>query len=598
MKKRIVSIALALVLTASAFSACVGKDNPPAGGDIGEVDIGDVDTSFKDKDLNPDYDADSSVSVTFSESGATVNGSGASVSGNDVTIEAEGTYILGGACSDGSVTVDCGKGNKVMLVLSGLSLTCTDGPAIHIKSGKKITITLADGTENTVSDGASYADGADNADAAIFSKSDLVINGEGKLTVNGNYAHGIVSKDTLNITGGELEVNAVKSGISGKDCLKITLAKIKVTAGTDALKSTADGTEAEDGEEVGYVYIKDGEITLDAYKDGIQAASVINIEGGSFDIKTSATSSSVSAKGIKSDKGISISGGSFVLDTEDDGVHSNGDILICGGDFTIATGDDGVHSDTKLVITDGNIKITKSYEGLEAKEIEISGGKIDITSSDDGINAAGGNDMNSGIGGRPGNDFFHGGSSDGVLNISGGYIIMHVEGDGLDSNGTLTVSGGTVIIDGPSTGGNGSIDYDATGTITGGVVVALGSSDMAQNFSTAEQGSVLVTFNGRGAASTVMSICDESGAVIIAFTSTKTFACAVFSAPEIKSGGTYKICMGGTVEGLDENGFAHNTTVSGATELGSVTLTSNIYGSGSGMMGGGGGRPGGGPGGR
>lgn len=601
MKKRIVAIALALSL-ALLVCACVDDGGDDNNGDLPSADVNKevegMDTEFSDKELGGDYEASEATKITFSQSGAVVDGSGASASGTDVTVNAKGTYILSGSCADGSITVDCGKGNKVQLVLDGLELASADSPAIHIKSGKKITITLASGSTNTLADGESYSalDSDDNADAAIFSKSDLVINGEGSLTVSGNYSHGIVSKDTLTITGGNISVTSKKAGVCGKDSLRITEATLAVNAGSDALRagSSSDGeTESEDA--TGYVYIKDGSVSLTAYMDGIQATGAVNIEGGSFSIKTTATSSSISAKGIKSDTGIKISGGAFNISSEDDAIHSNGDILISGGDFTISTGDDGVHSDTTLEISGGTIKINKSYEGLEGKEILISGGVMDITSSDDGINAAGGNDKNSGVGGRPGNDFFAGGgSTTGTLVISGGYIIMHIEGDGLDSNGTLEVSGGVILIDGPSKGGNGSVDYETSGTITGGVVVALGTSDMAENFSSATQGSVLVSFNGYGSAGTVISLCDESGSVVLAFTATKSFSCALFSAPEIEKDGTYTVCMNGTVAGLDENGYAHNTTVEGATELGTVTLSGYIYGSGNGMMGGG---PGGGPGG-
>ncbi len=598
MIKKIISLALVLALLMLSVCSCRTDDDTPSDTDVPSSNVGDVDTSFGDKDLSGDYDEDAACKITFSDSGAKIDGKGAVADGTSVNIGESGTYIICGSCADGSLTVDCGKGNKAQLVLSGVELTSKSGSAINIKSGKKITITLADGTSSTLSDASTYPESeTDNADAAIFSKSDLVINGGGSLTVNGNYAHGIVSKDTLDITGGDINVNSVKSGICGKDSLRITGAVITVNAGTDALKSTREAEDSSD--EAGYIYIKDGEYHLTAYKDALQAEGIIGIDGGSFEIKTTATSSSISSKGIKGGSGIKISGGSFNIISDDDAVHSNGDILISGGDFVISTGDDGVHSDTTLEITGGTIKIKKSYEGLEGKEILISGGNIDITSSDDGINAAGGNDQNSGVGGRPGNDFFFGGStsSDGKLVISGGYIIMHIEGDGLDSNGTLEVSGGTVIIDGPSSGGNGSIDYDVSGKITGGLVIGIGSSDMAENFSDATQGSVLVTFNGYASAGTLISICDEEGHAILAFTSTKSFSSAVFSAPELSVGSTYTICMNGTSSALDENGFGHNVDISDATSLGSITLSKYIYGSGNGMMGGGGGMPGGGGGG-
>ena len=540
-----------------------------------------VDTSINDKDTDSSYDENNSKSIAFSGSSASISGLGASASGSDVTITAAGTYIVSGSSSNGSITVNAGN-NKVQLVLAGLDLTNIDGPAIHVRDAKKVTITLEKGTSNILSDKSGYSLELDGSiiDGAIFSKVNLVINGEGSLKVNGNNIHGIVSKDELVIAGGTIEVKSASTGICGKDCLKIADANVTVNAGTDALKS-----DNELDANMGYIYIQSGTFTLNSVNDAIQAFNVATIEGGTFDITTTSTSSTLSAKAIKGGSGVHITGGSFYIDSEDDAIHSNGNVLIENGSFVITSGDDGIHADDTLNITGGNIEINKSYEGIEATNIVISGGYVDITSSDDGMNAAGGNDSNSSASGRPGGDMFGGGT--GAIVISGGYIIMHNEGDGVDSNATVEISGGVVLVDGPQSGGNGSFDYGTSAKITGGVVVMLGSGDMAQNFSEATQGSVLVNSSGYFTAGTTLSLVDEDGNVIVAFTSTKQFRAALFSAPEIEKGKTYTFYYGATVEGLDENGYAHNTTQTGGTSCGSVTLTDYISGQGSGMSGGG-----------
>ena len=102
-----------------------------------------------------------------------------------------------------------------------------------------------------------------------------------------------------------------------------------------------------------------------------------------------------SAKGIKADGTITIKSGSFNIDSSDDSVHSNNNIEIQNGTFDISSGDDGIHADNILTIEDGEINIKKSYEGLEASTIYLNGGKTTIKSSDDGINAGGGNDSSS-----------------------------------------------------------------------------------------------------------------------------------------------------------------------------------------------------------
>ena len=556
--------------------------------DIDDV-VGNIDTSINSGDKDHTYEENGSVKIIFASNGASVLGAGATASGNDVTITGNGTFILSGECSDGSITVNSQSTSKIQLVLNGLKLSNSNGPVINIRSAKKVTLTLPKDTDNVLSDGKSYDSSYvdSSVDATIFSKSNLVFNGEGKLTVNGNYAHAVVSKDNLTLTSGVYSINSKKTGLYGKDCIKLSGCDVNINAGTDALKSDNDVDTAK-----GFIYIADGTYTLKSVNDAIQAINVATIDGGSFDITTTATSSTLSAKAIKGGSAVAISGGTFMINSQDDAIHSNGSVVIAGGDFTVYSGDDAIHADDTLDIANGNIAVKKCYEGIEATNIYISGGYVEINSTDDGMNASGGNDSNASVPGRPGGDMFGGGT--GTINISGGYIIIHNEGDGVDSNGTLEISGGIVLVDGPSRGGNGSLDYDSSAKITGGIVITLGTRDMAQNFSEATQGSMLVSTNTSFTAGTTLALCDEKGNVVLAFTSTKTFTCALFSAPELELGKTYTFYVGADIAGLDENGFAHNTTKTGGESCGSVTLSSLISGQGSGMPGGGGfpgGRP-------
>lgn len=582
---RLVAIATLIAISLTLISCEQRLDNKkPSGENIDIEDIvGSIDTSISDNDLDGSYLESDATRITFADSGATVSGSGASASGSNVTITGEGVYFVTGSASNGSLTVNSSSASNVQIVLSGLDLTNENGPAINVKNAKKVTVTLEKGSVNTISDGDSYSipDGSAYIDGAIFSKSNLVFNGEGELTVYGNNAHAIVSKDNITVTGGKYTVVSKKAGLFGKDAVKISGADIKVEAGTDAIKSdnALDSTK-------GYIHISSGTLELQSQNDAIQAYTVVSIEGGRIKIKTTGTSSTLSSKGIKGGSGIAISGGDFVIDSKDDSIHSNGDVAITGGSFVINSGDDGIHADKTVGISGGNIRISKSFEGIEGTAIIITDGYVDITSNDDGMNASGGND------GAVNGDMF--GSAKGSISISGGYIIVHNEGDGIDSNGSLEISGGIVLVDGPSRGGNSSFDYDTTAKITGGVVITLGTSDMAQNFSEATQGSILVRAEGYFTAGTTLSLCDEEGNVILAFTSTKNFNGALFSAPELVKGKTYTFYTGATVAGLDENGYAHNTTKTGGESCGSVTLSSLISGQGSGMPGGGGfpgGRP-------
>lgn len=592
--------------SATADNTAVTASN--TGADTTEMTDGNYDLSFSKRDCDPSYDESSAVKVSFSENSATASSDSVSVNGGEVTIKSEGTYIVSGNCNDGSIVIDAGDNDKIQLVFNGLNLTSTQS-AVVVKNADKVFITLADGSENTISDGSSYTETIDdtNVDSAIFSKCDITFNGNGTLNVNGNYKHGIVSKDDLVITGGALNVTSKSCGIEGKDCVKIKDGTITVNAGTDAIRSS--NTEKTDTK--GFVYISGGKFSLETTNDGIQAASLLRIDGGDFSVTAGGGSSNGkthsdstgrgmemfssssdsedtdSAKAIKSADVIKINGGTFTINSSDDAFHSNNEVIISDGTLNIRTGDDGVHADSTLNVDDGTINIAECYEGLEAGDIVINDGTISIVSSDDGLNAAGGSDGNIEQGAFNEN-------SNKSLTINGGYITVDSSGDGLDSNGSLIITGGVTLVSGPTDDNNGAIDYDGSAKITGGVLVALGSKGMAQSVTGDGQCTIMTDINSQSN-DTQFALTDSDGNVIVSFKPSKEYNNAVISSPSIKSGETYTIVSGGTISVADNNGYANNGTVSGGTEVTSITMDSDNYSSGGGQTGG---QMGGGPGGQ
>ncbi|MCD8338063.1 MAG: carbohydrate-binding domain-containing protein, partial [Lachnospiraceae bacterium] len=432
---------------------------------------------------------------------------------------------------------------------------------------------LVEGTENQivsgVDTGSSAADGEvdDIAEGgAIWAKDDLMIGGSGSLTVKGFLNNGIQTSNDLTIEGGTIAVDAVNNGIKGKDSVTILGGMITVTAGGDGIKSDDDS-----GEDYGVVTIENGEIQIECGGDGIQAETVLTISGGTIQITSgggsaeagtaSATSMSdgwggffsgwdmededtESMKGIKAGSEMQITGGTILVDSYDDSIHSNGTITILDGSITVSSGDDGVHADTELTISDGTIVISQSYEGLEGNRIRIEGGDIQVTATDDGINANGGSDswgmgwgmMGAGNGmdlnrdADAGTDASEDTSEETpLLLITGGTIWVNAQGDGLDSNADLTVTGGTIIVDGPSDSMNGSIDYGSenggTCTISGGTILAIGASGMAETFSSSStQCSFMLSLSSNYAAGSTITICDVDGNVLFEHTSERAFS--------------------------------------------------------------------------
>ena len=262
-------------------------------------------------------------------------------------------------------------------------------------------------------------------------------------------------------------------------------------------------------------------------------------------------SDTVSRKGIKASSGLSVSGGVFNIDSADDSVHSNADCDIFGASFTVASGDDGFHADGTLTVADGNIGISTSYEGLEGLHIKISGGDITLVSDDDGLNAAGGNDE-SGYGGFFGGDGFggrgpggHGGTSagEGSILISGGRLYVNASGDGIDANGTREIRGGHTTVCGPTVGDTATLDYDLSATISGGTFIGTGGAGMAQTFSESSQGVIALSV-GERAAKTRVQILTKDGKELISVSPELSFAVVILSCPEREKGESYTVRVG------------------------------------------------------
>lgn len=531
---------------------------------------------FTDRDFEIGYDESKSAIITLEGDTAFCTSDAVLISGSTVTISEEGTYILSGTLTDGTIVVDAENTDKLQLVLNGVNIFSENSAAICILQADKAFLTLAFDSVNTLSNGGTFTllDG-NPIDAVLFSKDDLTINGNGSLTIDSPAGHGIVSKDNLVITSGSYSITAASHGVSGKDSLRIASGSLTITSGKDGLH-----VENSEDTSLGFLYISGGTFHMTASGDGLSASSALQIEGGDFQILTtgaadSSQSDSVSSKGIKATGNMILNNGSYIIESTDDALHSNASLTIQDGTYQLSTGDDGLHADEALMVTGGTIVILSSYEGLEGQIIDISGGAITLTASDDGLNAAGGNDQ-SGFSGFFGKDDFAAGS-DCYINISGGILHINADGDGIDSNGSLNVSGGETYVSGPQSGGNGSLDYGSEAIISGGIFIAAGSARMAQNFnSNSTQGTILQSFETQAAGSTI-ELADSNGQVLLTWQSDKLFECVVISCPELLEGSTYTLTAGSSV-----------------TE---ITMDSLVYGSGGTGFGGRGGGPMGGRGG-
>ena len=504
----------------------------------------------------------------FSHDGLKLKGSG------ELTIN--GNYANGVSGKDEVVI------QKLTLTVNSVDNAIKGSDSVTVKSGT-LNLTSAEG------------------DGIRCTKGDVIVE-DGNITINGT-DDGIFTKaGNIIVSGGTLDVTVIPSG----------------TADTETYNY--DGIHTK----VGTIEITGGNITVKSYCDAIQAASdltingaaVMNItttgaisssntQGGGFNFGGYAgnTTADISAKGIKSDTNLIIDGGANItVNSTDDSLHTNGTITIANADITLSAGDDGVHADSVLTINDGcTLNVTKSYEGIEAEKIYINGGELTLYSSDDNINAAGGNDGSSQGGFNT--------NADGYIEINGGYIYCEnsvSSGDGVDSNGKIYMNGGVLLVNGPTSNGDTSIDTgDKSGDgfyYNGGTVFSVGSSGMAES-PTASSG-YIVTYgiNGMGmggpgggmggrpgqqqqggttggtyGAGTQLTLADASGNVVATFTVKTTAQAVIIGSDLITAGNTYTLYSGGTYSGtLDANGYATGGTITGGTKIASGTVSAKV----------------------
>ena len=590
--KRILPILLVLALCFSGCKKAPAATSDPTGTTASAPTVPTVlaesdKTMFTDRDSDPTYNETTAVKIALSGSTATATSNSVKISGSTVKITEAATYIVSGTLDDGMLVVDAPKDAKVQIILNGASIASKTYAPLLALQADKVFVTLADGTQNTLTGGNTFSPLEDNSiDGVVYAKTDLTFNGNGSLTVTSPAGHGIVCKDDLVLTGGNFTVTSASHAIDANDSVRISNANFTADAGKDGIHA-----ENSDDTALGFVYISGGNFKMEAEGDGISAGSSLQINGGSFAITagggskngnkqnsggygdfgggfpgggmkpqrpggraitTADTTESTSMKGLKAGTDLQISGGTFNINTADDAIHTNGSLYLENGTLTVATGDDGFHAEDTLTVTGCTATITESYEGLEALHIKISGGDITLTASDDGLNAAGGTDQ-SGLGGRDNGQFggmgrpggFGGGmsSGNGSIVISGGKLNITASGDGIDANGTLEITGGHTTVCGPTQGDTATLDYDKSGTITGGTFIGTGAAGMAQTLTGSGQGVISVRA-GSIPANTQIKLTDKDGNVILTHTPALGYNVVILSSPELKKGETYNLTVG------------------------------------------------------
>ena len=485
------------------------------------------------------YSESNASYITFSQN-IEIQGNGLSLKDDVVTISSPGTYIVEGESEEAKIIVNSEAKGEVKIVLKDVSLTSSKGPVIDVEEAEKTYVIVEEGISSITTTGQD-----DNEEsAAILSHDDLVVTGNGRLNINSEN-DGIKANDSLSIQLVTLNITAGDDGIEVNDYISFESAVLDIVTGEGASEVTSFSPES--GMNFNKDFPKENDEEMmppqeDADLENNREMTPINQDGerrkpeGNFDqndpmdfneeIEDDTTPKH---KGIKCDGDILFKDSDITVNGEDDAIHSNGSITIESGTFNLKSGDDGIHADQTLTINSGSIDISMSYEGLEAKELIINNGNISVTSSDDGINTIDssftGNNME---------------SDESMLAINGGNIIVNAQGDGIDMNGNGEMNDGSLTIYGPTSSGDGAIDYAGIFNVNGGTLLAGGSSTMALLPSdTSKVNSLMIDVSND------TQIKDEEGNVVFTYSSEKSYENLVVASSKLETGKTYTIIQDG-----------------------------------------------------
>ena len=396
-----------------------------------------------------------------------VNGAHVSVEQN-AACSVEIIYRLSGHTGNGSF-VHSGE-YKITLSLEGLNLTSCTGAAIQIKNGKRIAVLLKDGTENIL------ADQVGGEQKACFQvKGHAEFEGGGTLTVNGRAKHAYKGNEyvLLKPSTGTINLNStVKDGLHIDDYFEMKGGSLNIlTTGSGYWDDEEKKTKAPSCiNTVSNVIISGGVLNLCSTGDGgkgISCDSCFKMTNGTLNAKTS---------------------GERYISDRYQGDSENADLI----PDSLKNSPKAIKAETGIFIKGGKLDVTTSQdggEGLESKDsLTICGGDIHIETYDDCINAA-----------------------DDIRISDGNIFLSSLDNDGIDTNQSMYITGGSIVTQGNYLHELG-IDVNDKSPykklyLTGGTVICVGGTSQVTYPYPCDGAQPALYYKGEIKTGTLLSLC-------------------------------------------------------------------------------------------
>ena len=486
--------------------------------------------------------------IIFSNDKINITGEGVYESSKGViTINNPGSYLIKGTSNEGNIII---VKSSVYLYLENFELSSSKNSPILVdrRLDDVRIIAIQNVTLNDLEDLESKAE---CATIKIKKKSNVTIQSLNDLKLTGKSKNVIKGVEQVSITfqspkDGVFIIEAQKNAIACDNLLIFKGGIFNITTKTgDAINADSDDSDINN---LGKIIIEKSEFHIESYNDAFQAKSLIEINDGSFYIKTengsqsttfnrssdSANAFKVSGKDAGSE--IMVYNGTFFLDTPDNTFHSNGNLTLTNGNYNINSKRNGLHAKFNVVIGKNqssigpNINILNSDEAIEGMSIIIYSGNLYTESIDDGINAAGGAENKEII--NPNN----------IISIYGGEIYIFSNGDGLDSNGNLFIYGGDINIFSKETGEKSPIDCGGNFTIFSTTILGVGSKGMKYIHEGIKNGNQLYAYYKENINKTkILQILNEKDEIIKEGNITKNIDYIFYTSPKLNFNYTLKI---------------------------------------------------------
>lgn len=552
--------------SASKFDEYFDGITPVRGEITTEIaDLSELELEYTERELSAEYNKNDATRIVFSNGGSTVYGKGAESAGKDVTVTSGGTYIISGSADGAILTVNASVEDEVHLVLSGLSLSGKGGTAMVLRSAGSVLLTLEE--ENFLSSSTESKPSAfdKQTEAVILSYTELCINGTGSLTIIGNRTHGIASLEKLTMVDGKLTISATGAGIIGEHCVRFGGGELRIEAEEEGIlsgavlsASSAPNHAVAEERMNGYVYISGGSLAVVSTGDAIHAETRFVMRDGELDLTS----------GIRIEE----------LDVEEEPEETLPDFWDIfepkpekeeSDEREFVVFSDGIYAVSDLLVFGGTLAINASNHALTSKgALCVDGGRLYLRAVHEGLCADGAIGISDGI-------LILENSRVGILgqnvDVSGGYLYIGTTNRGIKTSGAFRLMGGVCLVAGAK---ELPLDF-GVGTVTGGILSALGNAKIAREFfPSGEQGVISCRFKAQGKNYPLL-LCDNEGRICLSLEGQGEYSYAYLSHPDLVRGNAYTLMSGGFVSGVDKYGFAIDADASVAAEPLAVVMANS-----------------------